>query len=153
METEKITGIRRVKTEPVYNISVLTDESYTANGIIVHNCRSGLVPLTDDEYQPDMEFENRNFNTALDNPDDVSRAFKNIDTFNDKYRVSKFTLDQDLGARIMFDKGLNVGISGPDLTSVLTKKVIKEVTKDKTKKELKDIVVDTAVINEALGER
>ena len=99
-----------------------------------------------------MEFENRNFDNVLDNPDDVTRAFKNIDTFNDKYRVSKFTLDQDLAARIMFDKGFSVGISGPDLTSILTKKVIKEVTKDKTKKELKDIAVDTVLINQILDE-
>ena len=52
----------------------------------------------------------------------------------------------------MFDKGFSVGISGPDLTSILTKKVIKEVTKDKTKKELKDIAVDTVLINQILDE-
>ncbi len=150
---EFIVAVQECEPEQVYNISVSVDESYVANGIVVHNCRSGLVPLTDDEYKPDMEFENRNFDNVLDNTDDVTRAFKNIDTFNEKYRVSKFTLDQDLAARIMFDKGFSVGISGPDLTSILTKKVIKEVTKDRTKKELKDIVVDTAVINEALGER
>ena len=116
---EAIQRILSVPIEPVYNISVSVDESYVANGIIVHNCRSGLVPLTEDEYKPDMEFENRNFNNVLDNPDDVSSAFKNIDTFNEKYRVSKFTLDQDLGARIMFDKGFSVGISGPDLSGLV----------------------------------
>lgn len=83
------------------------------------HCRSGLVPLTDSDYEENREFENRNFDNVLDNPDDVTRAFKNIDTFNEKYRVSKFTLDQDLGARIMFDKGFSVGISGPDLEIIL----------------------------------
>lgn len=129
---EAIQRILSVPVEPVYNISVSVDESYVANGIIVHNCRSGLVPLTDDEYQPDMEFENRNFNNVLDNPDDVKRAFKNIDTFNDKYRVSKFKLDQDLGARIMFDKGFSVGISGPDLSGIVSK--IDDIAPDVTEK-------------------
>jgi SPP1 gp7 family putative phage head morphogenesis protein len=116
---ESVSVVQECEPEQVYNISVSEDESYTANGIIVHNCRSGLVPLTEDEYKPDMEFENRNFDNVLDNPDDVTRVFKNIDTFNEKYRVSKFTLDQDLGARIMFDKGFSVGISGPDLETIM----------------------------------
>ena len=124
---ESVSVVQECEPEQVYNISVSEDESYIANGIVVHNCRSGLVPLTDDEYQPDMEFENRNFNNVLDNPDDVSRAFKNIDTFNDKYRVSKFTLDQDLGARIMFDKGFSVGISGPDLSGLVSKTNIDDI--------------------------
>jgi SPP1 gp7 family putative phage head morphogenesis protein len=116
---ESVSVVQECEPEQVYNISVSEDESYTANGIIVHNCRSGLVPLTEDEYKPDMEFENRNFDNVLDNPDDVTRVFKNIDTFNEKYRVSKFTLDQDLAARIMFEKGFSVGISGPDLSGLV----------------------------------
>lgn len=125
---EFIVAVQECEPEQVYNISVQEDESYIANGIVVHNCRSGLVPLTEDEYQPDMEFENRNFDSVLDNPDDVERAFKNIDKFNDKYRVSKFTLDQDIGARIMFDKGFSVGISGPDLSGLVVNDVVPEVT-------------------------
>ena len=96
------------------------------------HCRSGLVPLTDSDYEENREFENRNFDNVLDNPDDVTRAFKNIDTFNEKYRVSKFTLDQDLGARIMFDKGFSVGISGPDLSGIVSK--IDDIAPDVTEK-------------------
>lgn len=44
MHTEKITSIKHVVPEPVYNISVAVDESYTANGVVVHNCRSRIVP-------------------------------------------------------------------------------------------------------------
>ena len=44
MHTEKIVTIQRIQPEPVYNISVAVDESYTANGVVVHNCRSRLIP-------------------------------------------------------------------------------------------------------------
>jgi len=44
MYTEKIISIRRIRPEPVYNIAVAVDESYTANGIVVHNCRSRIKP-------------------------------------------------------------------------------------------------------------
>lgn len=33
-------------TDKVYNLAVRDDESYHANGIIVHNCRSILIPIT-----------------------------------------------------------------------------------------------------------
>lgn len=100
----------------MYNISVLDHESYTANGIIVHNCRSALKPLADSDLDNNMIFENRDFSKAIDNPDEV---FKKIDGFNDKYRVSKFTLDQDIAARIMMEKGVFVGIEGPALEGLL----------------------------------
>ncbi|MBC7086349.1 MAG: hypothetical protein H5T43_08330 [Methanomethylovorans sp.] len=48
----------------------------------------------------------------------MEKAFKNIDTFNDKYRISKYVLDQDLAARIMLEKGVSVGVSGPSLESL-----------------------------------
>jgi len=44
MNTETITSVKPVTPEPVYNISVAIEESYTANGVVVHNCRSRLVP-------------------------------------------------------------------------------------------------------------
>lgn len=44
MDTEYIISIRKIPNELVYNISVENDESYVANGIIVHNCRSRLRP-------------------------------------------------------------------------------------------------------------
>ena len=33
-------------TDYVWNIAVLDDESYVADGLIVHNCRSVVVPIT-----------------------------------------------------------------------------------------------------------
>lgn len=43
----RITSIRRLKveTERLYNLAVEEDESYVANGIVVHNCKSYLVPV------------------------------------------------------------------------------------------------------------
>jgi hypothetical protein len=154
---EFIVAVQECEPEQVYNIAVQEDESYIANGIVVHNCRSGLVPLTDDEYQPDMEFENRNFDTVLDNPEDVSRAFKNIDKFNEKYRVSKFVLDKDLSVRFMFEKGISVGIEGV-LPEVNVAKVVPEnvdydgVTYKLTPSDLKKIKIEVDDIPRLLEE-
>jgi len=84
------------------------------------HCRSGLIPITEDEYDKSREFENRDFSTTLDDPKEVDRAFKQIDSFNDKYRVSKLIIDKDLAARYMFEKGFSVGIDGLDLSGILT---------------------------------
>ena len=40
---------RRPCTTPVYNLAVEEDESYIANNVVVHNCRSILVPITTDD--------------------------------------------------------------------------------------------------------
>lgn len=37
---------RRPCNKPVYNLAVDEDESYVAEGVVVHNCRSVLVPVT-----------------------------------------------------------------------------------------------------------
>ena len=43
----KIKSIKRIPFEgTVYNLGVADDESYVANGIIVHNCRCTLIPIT-----------------------------------------------------------------------------------------------------------
>lgn len=36
---------RRPCTGPVYNLAVEEDESYVADGVVVHNCRSILVAV------------------------------------------------------------------------------------------------------------
>lgn len=82
------------------------------------HCRSGLIPLTDSDFEENRLFENRDFSNALDDPKEVDRAFKQIDSFNDRYRVSKLIIDQDLAARYMFEKGFSVGIDGPDLSGI-----------------------------------
>lgn len=49
------------KNTKLYNLSVEEDESYIAEGIVVHNCRCQVIPLTSkDEVKdknPDLEFE------------------------------------------------------------------------------------------------
>lgn len=37
---------KKITTEKLYNLAVEIDESYIANDIVVHNCRSVLVPIT-----------------------------------------------------------------------------------------------------------
>ena len=37
---------RRPCNRPVYNLAVQDDESYLAENVVVHNCRSILVPVT-----------------------------------------------------------------------------------------------------------
>lgn len=58
----KIKSIKRIKrdTEQFLNIAVENDESYIANGIVVHNCRSILRYITQadvaiDEITPDKD--------------------------------------------------------------------------------------------------
>jgi hypothetical protein len=111
METEKITRIRRCKSQTVYNLAVLKDESYIANGVIVHNCRSALLPVTSKSRNEDLLIENRDFTQqygqhfdALPDRIDseiISDVFKDIDTFNDKYRIDKFILDHDVQLRLL----------------------------------------------------
>lgn len=35
---------KRIENQRLYNLAVQDDESYVANGIVVHNCKSRLVP-------------------------------------------------------------------------------------------------------------
>lgn len=37
---------KKIEKEQLYNLAVKEDESYIANGIVVHNCRSVLIPIT-----------------------------------------------------------------------------------------------------------
>jgi hypothetical protein len=37
---------KQIITETLWNLAVKHDESYVANGIVVHNCRSLLIPIT-----------------------------------------------------------------------------------------------------------
>jgi hypothetical protein len=54
---------KKITTETLHNLAVEGDESYIANGIIVHNCRSVLVPIMVGEDEVGGYFanwENRN---------------------------------------------------------------------------------------------
>ncbi len=45
----KVKNIKQIPTKSeVYNFSVAEDESYVANDIIVHNCRSRIVAVLED---------------------------------------------------------------------------------------------------------
>ena len=37
---------KQIENQKLYNIAVVDDESYIANDIVVHNCRSVLIPIT-----------------------------------------------------------------------------------------------------------
>lgn len=95
------------------------------------HCRSGLKPVPGTyEIDENMIFEKRDFSGVLDDPAKVDKAFQNIGKFNDKYRISKYVLDQDLAARIMFEKGAWVGVNGPaigDLAKQIAPKLAKGV--------------------------
>ncbi|MDP2216406.1 MAG: minor capsid protein [Methanolobus sp.] len=70
-----------------------------------HSCRSGLTPIPiTEEIDRDKLFENRDFGG-------FEKALDDIDTFNEKYRIDKFVLDQDISARIMSEKGLSIPVS------------------------------------------
>ena len=43
----------------VYNLSVEDDETYVANGILVHNCRSSTAPVLDERYRLDDSVNTR----------------------------------------------------------------------------------------------
>ena len=45
---------KKVGDNRLFNLAVKEDESYIANGVVVHNCRSVLIPITIyEEYEPD----------------------------------------------------------------------------------------------------
>lgn len=51
----KITSIikKKITSETLWNLAVEVDESFVANDIVVHNCRSTLIPLTKyEEFTP-----------------------------------------------------------------------------------------------------
>ncbi|WP_370575825.1 minor capsid protein [Methanomethylovorans sp.] len=84
-----------------------------------HHCRSGLkpAPITR-EINPDSEFENRDFRHQMSQSGEflkeladekvVEKAFKNIERFNEKYRISQIILDKDIEKRLMMENGLKI---------------------------------------------
>ena len=46
MSTIKSINKKRIVNERLFNLAVEVDESYVANNIVVHNCRSVLIPIT-----------------------------------------------------------------------------------------------------------
>lgn len=57
MSKIKMISKKKISTERLYNFSVEGDESYICNGIVVHNCKSYILPvlkgdLGDQEINP-----------------------------------------------------------------------------------------------------
>ena len=46
MSTIKSIIKKKITNETLWNLAVEGDESYVANGVVVHNCRSVLIPIT-----------------------------------------------------------------------------------------------------------
>lgn len=70
-----------------------------------HHCRRALVPVPiTHEIDESKLFENRDFSDTLEDHAKVEKTFKNIDTFNDKYRTSKYVIDQDQATRFMLKR-------------------------------------------------
>lgn len=99
------------------------------------HCRSVILPLpVTVDVDDSLRYENRNFEKPVSqnfkplkdelDKDLVKGTFKNIDKFNDNYRIDKFILDEDLEKRLM---RLGVGIEGE------VPKAIKKVTVPKVK--------------------
>lgn len=144
---ERTTDQCRCLNKTVFDLSKQSVDAYRPP--LHHRCRSALLPIPNTrEPQKDMVFENRDFSGTLDDPDAVKKVFKDIEKFNDKYRVSGYVIDKDLSTRIMLEKGVSVGIDKaiPKLSSLrdseaVRQKVLTEYSKYGTKREqlVKDI--------------
>jgi hypothetical protein len=69
---------RRPLTEAVYNLAVAEDESYVADDVVVHNCRSIWAPITLDIAPAAEDYIN---------PEDLAEASRLADgRFGGSYR-------------------------------------------------------------------
>lgn len=104
------------------------------------HCRSSLVPYPRSlVMDTDLLFENRNFAKQMnqnfsfsENEVDskvIKKVFKDIGTFNEKYRISQFILDEDIEKRLMkLGVGVNVDVPKVKVPKVKTQTVKKEPT-------------------------
>lgn len=93
-----------------------------------------------------MRYENRNFETPVSqnfkplkdelDKDLVNGTFKNIDKFNDKYRIDKFILDEDIEKRLM---KLGVGVEGEVPKTI---KKVQKVEIKRTPEEVQKVIKD-----------
>lgn len=59
---------KNIKEETLWNLAVEQDESYIANGVVVHNCRSVLIPIT--------KFEDWSADEVTNSGQDVDKFLK-----------------------------------------------------------------------------
>jgi hypothetical protein len=123
---------KRITNETLWNLAVEDDESYIANGVIVHNCRSILIPITRfEDWQADY----------------VTNSGKNVDKFLQENVVDKGFSIYSHNPQIT-DRGVNISTDFPDeVTEVFTYSLEEGpfqtttvVYKDKDKKEIKSLV-------------
>lgn len=50
---------KRINDERLYNLAVEDDESYIANGIVVHNCRSRILFVSTTDIREDKLIPNK----------------------------------------------------------------------------------------------
>jgi SPP1 gp7 family putative phage head morphogenesis protein len=65
---------KKIASEKLYNLAVKQDESYIANEIVVHNCRSVLIPITIfEEFKPTDKIGQRSVDQFID--DEKGKGF------------------------------------------------------------------------------
>lgn len=58
---------KQITTEKLWNLAVKDDESFVADGIVVHNCRSTLVPITKyEEWKADTKIGSKDIQTFIE---------------------------------------------------------------------------------------
>jgi len=64
---KSITKKKMTKDDRLWNLAVAGDESYIANNIVVHNCRSILVPLTIfEKWEPTEKIKGMSVDAFID---------------------------------------------------------------------------------------
>lgn len=134
-----------------------------------HFCRSAIIPYPSSlEMDTNLLFENRNFSKQMnqnfsfsENEVDskvIKKVFKDIGTFNEKYRISQFILDEDIEKRLTrLGVGVNIdvpkvkapAVKTPKVKTPKAKTVIKEPAVPKTPKENTLVYTPVKTINEA----
>lgn len=58
---------KRLSTESLWNLAVEQDESFIANSVVVHNCRSLLIPITKyEEYKADTKVGSKDIDKFIE---------------------------------------------------------------------------------------
>lgn len=117
------------------------------------NCRISLLPVPiTQKVDPKMRFENRDFTRQMDqefnilddrtDKDLIKKTFSDIDTFNEKYRIDQFILDEDVEARL---QKLNIQI----LSEIPKEKTNLKYTPVKTVKKAEEWLLENTSVKYA----
>lgn len=100
----KIKSIKRIPFKgTVYNLGVEEDKSYVANGIVVHNCRCTLIPITSGEIE---DLKKKGEGVKVSTEDDIPPDFPDpgFKSFSEKNADVPITLPKDFDNHIDFLK-------------------------------------------------